>query len=275
MPPRGRRPQSLEHQRRKQRRRDAEDRAVSDDGTALRGKTHRRAYLRLLGARRLSEIEKALNDPDLISLRQELALIDQRMYALHEHEARGESEPAWEQLGDLLKTALAQFNGAELKKLTKREQKVLSQLETAVRLVNEGLGDYAAWREKQELILVRTRVADTERKYEELREHLISLTTLAIFFDDLHGAIVEVIPEAVLRWRLLTRIGERLNAVRSRTPVHLRLPPGFAEPSPAGDAPAEAAVKGMEADQATTEPDPGTGEEPGEQHGPADVEQPD
>jgi hypothetical protein len=114
---------------------------------------HSRDLPTRLGAR----YEEAQQDPTLVELRDELALLDARIADVLQRVDTGESGEIWERLH----TEMAAFTTAE----RARDAKTMAQhLQTMRHLIQHGLGDSAAWGEVYTLIEHRRRVADSERR---------------------------------------------------------------------------------------------------------------
>jgi len=187
-----------------------------------------RAYARHVGTRELSHVEKALADPDLVSLRVELVKVDNRALELEERHKRStldlptaeiiqakisDVQTRLEALADRLKDteALAGVNG------------VLNSMAEALDRVE---ADHVLWSELKQLIELRRRLSDTERKYEELHKYLIPASRLSLVFDRLLGAVQAVLPDPAIQRALLVELRRRMNQStpgdpRERVPVEL------------------------------------------------------
>ena len=145
---------------------------------------YERAWVKTIGRRHLSAFERALLDPDLVSLRQELALLDTRVSDLHRRFKAGESHERWLRAEHLLRELTAELAGEELNRARVAQLRVsLAELTHAAR------DEHAVWAATFELIELRRKLADTERKYEEQKHLLIPVTELLLLFDNLHHAI--------------------------------------------------------------------------------------
>lgn len=170
---------------------------------------YRREWAKFIGKRRLDAFERALADPELISMKQELVKIDLRIADLEERAKKGESRGAW--------THVAAF-ARDITRLTDGEpkdwdaDKLRERLYGLTQCAEQGLDDFKLWDEVKELIEIRRRISATERKYEEMHKLLIPVTQLALLFDDLFNAIEAVIPERSLQRALLHEVRVRLNA---------------------------------------------------------------
>lgn len=197
----------------------------------------RRGWAKILTRRQLTDFEQALADPKLISLRQEIARVDARLAEVDRRNKRGESEKAWSgikaQIG-ILRKALDEKN----------DTAAADAMAMLDRITEVGAGDYAHWQEVENLILLRRKLADTERKYVELHELTVPKARLALLFSELHGAIEAIIPERLLQLRLLQELAFRLNGERrdARAAIPVTLPAPYRDAS----AQAQDAVRDME-----------------------------
>jgi len=106
-------------------------------------------------------------DGDLVSLVSGLALIDARMLDVLGRVDTGESGERWK----LVRDAIEDFNAAETKENGASGARAVgykatreAALSTLVSLADDGLEDYAAWREVKDLVEARRRLVDTEQR---------------------------------------------------------------------------------------------------------------
>lgn len=203
----------------------------TDDKSASR---YDRAWMKFVGRRTLTAIERALADPDLTSLKLEIARVDARLEVLEERHANrvAESEGGWERLSDLadeLRLAVGDPSPAA----RDRVDDLITELK---RLAKNGLADYHSWEHIARATEQRRKLVDTERKYEELNKFLVPSSRLAFIFAELHLAIVSTITDLTLRMSLVNELRTRLDGTvvgADRRPVVLL-------PSPRADAAAPA-----------------------------------
>jgi hypothetical protein len=99
----------------------------------------------------------ATKDPELLSLRSELALLDARIAELLGRVDTGESEAIWE----ALQQAWAAFRGARAQQDVPQMHLAVEQLD---QLMDRKLSDSAAWREIGEAIEQRRKLVQSEQK---------------------------------------------------------------------------------------------------------------
>jgi hypothetical protein len=188
-----------------------------------------REWTKFVGKRRLTAFERALSDPELISLKQEIAKLDLRIADLEERAHKGESRGAWHHV----KVFARELNKA----LTNDPVNVDKALELSAGLdqcAQQGLDDFKLWDEIERLIELRRKMVDTERKYEEFNKLLIPASALARLFDDLLYAIEAVIPERTTQRALLHEVRVRLDGEQRRATalVPIELPAAYVEAHP-------------------------------------------
>jgi hypothetical protein len=167
----------------------------------------RRAWAQLLTKRRLAAFERALLDPELVSMRQELVKIDQRIAELEAAQDAGMPDhQGWQDLEAGLNQAVFL-----LKDDPPNAAGALAALERAQAVAAQGARDVATWEMIVLLLEQRRKIADTERKYEELYKLLIPAANLTLMFDDLHAAIEHVIQDRAIQLKLLGELRARLN----------------------------------------------------------------
>ena len=103
------------------------------------------------------QYEETVNDPELLSLRHEVGLVDARIGDLLSRVDGGESGALWA----AAKETMANFTAAKSAKDAVLMAQYIDELET---LINRGLSDHAMWTEIINSIRVRKELVDTERR---------------------------------------------------------------------------------------------------------------
>jgi len=177
----------------------------------------------MIGRRYLTAFEKAILDPKLVSMRQELALLDARIAELKDRQQLAESRGQWRTVLDITARLTAALEpGAQRPPDIDRATELATDLYDTARA---GVSDYEIWEEIKDLIERRRRIADSERKYEEMEQKLIPITQLVLMFDKLREAIDAVIPDRGMQLQLIQEVRVRCNDepydLRARTPLVL------------------------------------------------------
>lgn len=186
---------------------------------------YERAWVKALARRPLTAFERALQDPQLVSLRQELALVDDRVAELHQRAATGEAPVRWRRAQEVAHRLARLLDEVPIDRA-----RVDHARDELLALADEAAAERAAWDETTTLIELRRRLADTERKYEEQQQLLVPVGQLLFLFDNLHHAIEAVIPDRALQVTLLRLVREKCNrdfAPRGQPPVTLALPEAY------------------------------------------------
>jgi len=125
-------------------------------GIALPQTRHGR-YSKYLPSRLSEQYEAAKNDPALLELREDIALIDSRLSDLLKRVDTGESGQVWKELSEAyqdLQDAMRDNNTLDIQEA----------LQTIYGLIEQGNSDYRAWGEIHEVIEQRRRLVESERK---------------------------------------------------------------------------------------------------------------
>jgi hypothetical protein len=125
-------------------------------------------YSRILPARLLARYHEASQDPELLALRSEVALIDSRRADVLRRVDTGESSRVWKALG----AAYAKLNAAQRVGDEGGERSAMAALD---RLIGEGQSDWAAWTDVRSLIQERKVLVESERKYMVEAQYMIAV----------------------------------------------------------------------------------------------------
>lgn len=111
-------------------------------------------YSRHLPTRMLAEYQASVTDPELLNLREEIAVIDSRIAALLQRVDRGESGRLWREL----KSAWRSYKSAG-----DETDQAIALVEMG-RLIDHGHMDTVAWAETADFIERRRKLVESERK---------------------------------------------------------------------------------------------------------------
>lgn len=114
-------------------------------------------FSKYIPERLLERYQEAQDDPDLLALRQEVALIDARLLDLLGRVDTGESGTLWRKAQELL----IEFREASDEKDGIEQQRCLAELEQTI---GDGVSDYTAWDEVYRAITQRQKLTESERK---------------------------------------------------------------------------------------------------------------
>jgi hypothetical protein len=161
-----------------------------------------KAWSRDLPTRLSDRVTAGLDNPELISMREELALVDARMGELLERLTTGESGDAWLEV-----TRLA----ARIRKVVDDQpgnwfdelDLILGELGACIEAANS---DTQVWGELHGVLEQRRRIADTERKREEFESEAVTRNQWATFLTSVQTAIMEEVTDVHSRARLAAKI---------------------------------------------------------------------
>lgn len=160
------------------------------------------AYSKVLPERLLATFAEALDDPEFLSNREEIALLKSRVMDLIKRVDSGESGRHWRDAKDAMK----QFKIARASKDTVNMNRYLGELET---IINRGVSDYAAWDEVSKAVAQRRRLVESERKRRVEQGQVIALNEAIVLIDNIMRIITEVVSDPVM----LSRLSDRLQAL--------------------------------------------------------------
>lgn len=150
-------------------------------GIANPNTTHGR-YSKHLPTRLADRYHEARSDPDLIALREEIALTDARLADLLGRVDTHEAGTRWKAVG----AAVRAYRKAEAGEEDDDREKAFDLIEE---LTSEGLADYEAWDEVHRMVEQRRKLAETETKRLDKAGRSISAERAML----LVAAVVEVI----------------------------------------------------------------------------------
>ena len=156
-------------------------------------------YSKKLPERLREKYEESRSDPELLALRDELALCDTRLEDLLGRVDSGESGAAWVNARKCLDAFLKEFYDDEGKHVNER----LGDLRDAIQ---KGLDDYAAWGEIQILLEQRRKIVESEQKRLVAMQAVITVEKAMLLF----GAITDVIKRNVTDRAQLAAISHEL-----------------------------------------------------------------
>lgn len=168
------------------------------DSPHYRGK----AWSKDLPTRLADKVRAGLENPDLISMREELALIDARMSELVERLVTNEDGDAWFEVSRI---------AARIRKVVDDQpgnwfDELEECLQELAACLNAHTSDVQTWSEIQQTLEQRRKIADTERKREEFEADAVTRNQWATFLTSVQTAIMEEVTDTHSRARLAARI---------------------------------------------------------------------
>ncbi len=130
-----------------------------------------------------------LNDPNLLGVRPDIALVQTRMMQLFGG-IRGEGEELWSELS----TTWEDFRLAVAQKDAVKQGALLLALDT---IITNGADDQTRWRELVKLSEVKRRHVDSERRYMLQSEMMISMEQMYMLQNTLMDQIASVLTDKV------------------------------------------------------------------------------
>ena len=152
-----------------------------------------------LPTRLAADYQAALKDPELVALREELALVTAREADLLKRVDSGEAGAHWTGM----QKALGDFRRAQQRQDTMGAAEALRQME---RLTDLGIQDYKAWSELLGAIESRRRLAETERRRLEAMQQTITSERAML----LVAALVDAVRRHVTDKAVLDAVGREV-----------------------------------------------------------------
>lgn len=141
-------------------------------------------YSKHLPTRLLATYEAAKRDPELLALRDEVALIDARLADLLKRVETGESGATWR----AVRGAYGAFEEATVKKDTDAARGALTSLKS---LIVRGAADEAAWSDVRTCLEQRRRLVESERKRLVEMQQMVGADEAALLVRTLTEAVRE------------------------------------------------------------------------------------
>jgi hypothetical protein len=165
-------------------------------------------HSRFLPTRYLASFEAALDDPELISVRNQIALLDAREMELIQQLSAGEAGYNWR----AAKAALRRLGKA-------KARSGHPAFKTLAKLIDNGAADERRWTELRENAESRRRLANTERQRLEWMGAYLTVEELAIAAAFLAGIMKRYIPDTELLRKAADELGRFFSLWRPGTPA--------------------------------------------------------
>ncbi len=180
-------------------------------GPSAGGFRHGR-YSKCVPVRLAAHYRDAATDPELLSLRHDLALTDARIIDLLKRVDTGEAGATWRDA----QAAMARVRLAQEKGDIEGMQAALAHVE---QVITRGSGDYAAWEEISGLIEQRRRLADSEHRRLTTAHEMLSAESAMSLLAQVVDTLQRHIPDKSVLGAIaadLQRLGHRDPSMASR-----------------------------------------------------------
>lgn len=141
-------------------------------------------YSKYLPDRLSSRYLEAVNDPELLALRDDIALIDTRLAEVLGRIDTGESGHVWESVAET-------FNNLKVASRTGNANKATVAMRELDDLISNGLADNVIWSEIGELLEKRRRIIESERRRLIDMQQMITAENAMLLVAALVGVIRE------------------------------------------------------------------------------------
>ena len=162
-------------------------------------------YSKYLPDRLSSRYLEAVNDPELLALRDDIALIDARLAEVLGRIDTGESGKVWESVAET-------FNDLKVASRTGNANKATVAMRELDDLISNGLADNVIWSEIGELLEKRRRIIESERRRLIDMQQMITAENAMLLVAALVGVIREHVTDRGILNAISADIG-KLTAV--------------------------------------------------------------
>lgn len=145
---------------------------------------------RSLPARMQDGFRASRDDPEILNLSNDIAVLDARLLELLGKADTRESGAAWERLADLRAAFLAAQRRQD-------QQAMADALADILNLIARGRGDWALWGEVSDLLERRRRLVDSEQKRRVQMQMLVKVEEAGLAMDFLADSVREAVLERV------------------------------------------------------------------------------
>lgn len=191
-------------------------------GASPRGVEHPRfkgrGYSKDIPTQLAQKVIAALDDPALVTLGHEIALLDGRTGQIFEKMQRLESETAFDRIKDCIYAIEAALIGD-------RVDDAMVALKDAKKAISAASAERDGWSEIYSIIKERRQLVDAERKREETLQGNMNARQVGTFIAAVQTAIMEVVQDAEVRKQLAYRLQFLLHLQEG--PMHNQKYPGY------------------------------------------------
>ena len=166
-------------------------------------------HSRFLPARMFAAYQAAGLDPELMSLRQDLALLEARLIDVLPRVDTGEAGVVWREA----QAAMTTFHRAKARQDVDGMTRALAHVQ---RVITQGAADYAAWREVGKLIDQRRKLVEAEQRRLAQASEMISRDQAMALL----GQVVEIMRRHIPDRDILSAIARDIEAVGYRGNGH-------------------------------------------------------
>lgn len=158
-------------------------------------------YSKYLPVRLMGRYAEAIADPDLLAMREDIALLDTRLSELLGRVDTGESGARWAQLAK----AWQSFRAAD-------DEDIAEALRAVDGLIEAAVTDYVAWGEIQSIVQQRRQLVESEQKRLVAMQQMVTTEQAMLFV----SAVMDAARRTVTSQRDLSAFAAEVAALMSR-----------------------------------------------------------
>lgn len=162
-------------------------------------------YSKYLPARLTERYAEAVNDPELLALREDVALIDARLADLLRRVDSGESGQLWKDVRQAYQSFIKARRRGD-------DEAAAAAFDELGELIERGASDHAAWSEIAALLEQRRRLVESERRRLVEMQQVITAEQAMVLI----AAVVDVVRKHVSDRHILSAISRDIGALTAR-----------------------------------------------------------
>lgn len=146
-------------------------------------------YSKLMPKNLAELYEEARNDPELLEMKTEAAVLDARLCQLISKVNENDNGKVWKELNLAL-------NDLEAARATGDKQGVANALNGMAAIIHQGASNHSTWSEIERLVLAKRKLAETVLKKEMQQERYLTIDKVLV----LSAMVVQVFRQSVLNY---------------------------------------------------------------------------
>jgi len=173
-------------------------------GPAHPGYKHGR-YSKHLPGRLIERYAQAVSDPDLLVLRDDIALVDARLGDLLERVDSGESGEAWRRVQEAVAELQAGMDSSDVPRM-------VAAIDSLKKIARRGLADHLAWQEVGAALDRRERLVKSERRRMVEMQQVLTLQEALMLFQRIGDSIEAHVTDRTAKAAILSDMASLLRA---------------------------------------------------------------
>ena len=170
-------------------------------------------YSKHVPTRILGNFMSAIADVNLIGLKDDIALLESRELDLLSQTQRGESEALWRRMRAQHEIIFSYMFGPDAAS-EDAGRKIFEAVQEMQQLTSAGISDWETWNEISEVMAIKQRMIEAERRHELQQQEVITVQQVALTF----GKFIDVIQRNVTNSRELAKVMQEIFGIIDHIP---------------------------------------------------------